>query len=520
MVALRKTMPSNGTDLYIAREKYPGVLPSEDTVAPGVNRFLKMEPNSYDDFGAEISLTARQPLSKDRQQKKGVVTGEESAGGFQNDFTMTEGVIEALSGFMFAEPRRKRGATATAVTGTGYTVAAGGAAYLAGDIVFVTGSPVGANNGLKVVGTGSTGTEIKVAGLTADANPVTIKHVGFQFVAGDASIDTAAFSFPALLTAAKDLTQLGLIPGEIVFVGGDGAANRFNDTKNSGWCRVKSVAEHAIYFDKTDFDMVDDIGTGKSLQVFFGDVLKNETGSDIVAKTYRVERSLGAPDLDAPLAIQGDALKAAMANELSISIPEKEIITLDFGFMAGDYVTLKSTDGLYPGTREVLKEQDAFNSSGDIKRERLAVYPAPGANTAAPAPLFALVQETNININNNATGVSAHKYVGFVEITEGMFEFSGDITAYFASIEACEAVRQNKDVTYDLALFKNNAGWALDMPMITLGNGRLELEPNEPIRIPLDMQASTGAKYDTNMNHTGLFVFFAYLPNLAGRRVD
>lgn len=520
MATLRKTMPSNGTNLFLAVEKYPGVLPSEDTVAPGANTWFKMEPNSYDDFGSELELVARQPLSEDRQQKKGVVVGSESMGGFENDLTLTEGIKQALSGFMFANIREKRKASASAVTGTGYTVASGGDAFLAGDLIYVTGSPIGANNGLKVVGTGSTATEIKAAGLTANANPVTIKVVGFRFAAGDAQIDANAFSLPAFTTAAKSLTTLGLIPGEFVYLGGDGANDRFTDAKNSGWCRIKSIAANAMYFDKTDFEMIDDTGTGKTINMFFGDVLKNEVGSDIKRKTFRLERSLGAPDLDAPGSVQGDALKSALANELGISMPDKEIITLSLGFMAGDYVTLPASGGLYAGTREVLKEADAYNSSGDIKRERLAVYPDVGSNTSSPVPLFALITETNININNNATGVSAHRYTGFVEITEGMFEFSGDLTAYFATVEACEAVRNNRDVTYDFSIFKNNAGFTLDMPMIALGNGKLELEANEPIRIPLDLQASTGAKYDTNMNHTGLFVFYTYLPTLAARRVD
>ena len=516
-MSLRRTLPSNGTGLHMALEVAPGVLPSEDVV-PGTNVWLQLEPNSYDGFGTELELVSRQPLSSDRQPRKGVVVGGDTTGGFENDLTFTAAMKELLSGFFFANIRKKANADGTAVTGTGVTVASGGTDFTENSMVLISESPVATNNGIKFVGSGSTATNIAIAGLTADAGAVKVKVVGYRGAAGALDIDATANGYPAIV--GTRLNTLGLIPGEFIFIGGDALANRFTDVKNNGWARVKSVTATRITLDKTDYEMVDETGTGKSIDLFFGDVLKNEVGTDIVRKTYRLERSLGQPETTAPTGTQADVLTAAMANELSIAIPKKDIIKLSFSFVAGEYLTRPYTQGLYPGTREVLADEDAFNSSGDMKRERLAVYPSQGALTSAPLPLFALVSETKITINNNSTGINAHRFIGFVEVVEGMFEFSGDITAYFNNVEATEAVKANRDVTYDFACMKNNAGFALDMPMISLGKGVLELAVNEPIMIPLDMQASTGSKYDVNMNHTGMMVFFDYLPNFAGRRVD
>ena len=53
------------------------------------------------------------------------------------------------------------------------------------------------------------------------------------------------------------------------------------------------------------------------------------------------------------------------------------------------------------------------------------------------------------------------------------------------------------------------------MPMIALGDARLEVEQDEPINLPLDMQAATAAKVDASMDYTLSWTFFDYLPNSA-----
>jgi hypothetical protein len=70
-------------------------------------------------------------------------------------------------------------------------------------------------------------------------------------------------------------------------------------------------------------------------------------------------------------------------------------------------------------------------------------------------------------------------------------------------------------VTIDLALAKENAGIVIDLPLVTLGDGKLEVEQDEPVLIPLSSAAASGALVDANMDHTMLMVFFDYLPTLA-----
>ena len=65
-------------------------------------------------------------------------------------------------------------------------------------------------------------------------------------------------------------------------------------------------------------------------------------------------------------------------------------------------------------------------------------------------------------------------------------------------------------------MVKENQGISIDIPLIALGDGRPNVTQNEPINAPLDSQAASGSKVSADLNHTLLFVFWDYLPNLAG----
>ena len=159
-----KKIDSNVVGLNYAVEECLGQLPNNP-------QWQALEPNSFSDFGGELSTTQRTPLSVSRQNQKGVVTDLSVKGGFNIDFTQTN-LNQLLEGVFFADTRTK---TSYQFTGA------------SGDIKFAVA------NG--------------VYSLTATAG---------------------------------DFTQLGLVEGEWIFVGGDGATERF-DSAGTFYARVSRI---------------------------------------------------------------------------------------------------------------------------------------------------------------------------------------------------------------------------------------------------------------------------------------
>lgn len=508
MAQLQK-IDSNITGLRYAEEESFKVLPTTPVWVP-------LEPNSYTDFGGELTTVARNPINPSRQRKKGVITDLDASGGFAQDITQ-DNLQDLLQGFFFASLRTKAEVEAPVVDGTGsdYEPVAGGDGYAAGDFLFAKGFDDAANNGFKNVTGVPTATSVPVAEtlVTAAAQTGTISKVGRKMGAGEMDVDVTGV-WPRLVNGgAYDLTDLGIVSGEWIFVGGDEAGSQFVSAVNNGFMRVRAVAAGYIELDKSSGVMVDETGTGLSIALYVGRVLKNESvQEEIIRRTYNIERTLGAPESTQPTQIQAEYLVGAVPSELGINLPTADKVVTDLTFIAADNETIEAADPLKTGDRPALVEADAFNTSSDFSRIKLSEVVD---GDTFPNPLFAFVTEITLTVNNNVSGNKALGVLGSFEVTAGTFEVSGNITAYFANVQALSAVRNNKDITLDVEIVKDNAGIAIDIPLIALGDGRLNVEQDAPITLPLTTDAATGAKVNPNQDHTLLMVFFDYLPDVA-----
>jgi hypothetical protein len=120
------------------------------------------------------------------------------------------------------------------------------------------------------------------------------------------------------------------------------------------------------------------------------------------------------------------------------------------------------------------------------------------------------VSDASITIGNNVSPNKAVGILGAFDTTAGNFEVGGSLTAYFTTTPAIKAVRQNADVGLSIIGAAKNTGFVFDIPLLGLGGGRLAVEKDAPITVPLE---SAGAE---NVNgYTMLHESFSYLPNAA-----
>lgn len=498
---------SNDTGLRFAVEKCLKELPT--LAVDGADPvWHPLEPNSYGDMGANVTTVARNPINPSRQRQKGVVTDLEASASFQMDLT-GRNHLYMMQSYNFALAREKPTTAplnapvvpVTAVTtGTGYAMADAFASQLAvGDLVMAEGFGVAANNGVKVVTAVATGT-VLAAGLAAEASPpagAKLTNIGVQGTAGDLAI-TVSGGQTRLTATTLNLSSLGLIEGEWIYIGGDATLTHF-DT-NQGFARVDAIAAGSLLLGKTSWTPAAEAGGSKTVQLFFGTVIRNEEDpDDIVRQPLQFERTLGS-DADGTMS---QYIIGSIANEFTLNVPQADKVTAEMGFVACDAIARPGATGLKPGTRPALTQSDAFNTSSDVRRLAFSIV-------GEATPLFLYATDLTITINNNASGAKAIGVLGNFDINIGVFDVGGSVTAYFQDVRAVNAVRDNADVSMDLILVKNNMGIVWDIPLMALGNGMVAVEQDQAITVPLDTMAA-----QSSFGHTLMYVNFPYLPNAA-----
>jgi len=501
---------SNITGLAFAEETALKIL-------PGSPIWYGLEPNSYSDFGGELSTVARAPIDPSRQNKKGTITDLDASGGFNIDFTKSN-LTRLLQGFFFADARELPNTkplngsevvitAATAGTKT-YAAAAGLAAFVAGQIILASGFANAGNNGIKTVASSTAGTVVVNETLIDEAAPpaaAKLETVGFEFATGDINLAVVS-GIPSLVATAADFTTLpALTVGAWVFIGGDDAAtNAF--ANNVGFARVKSIAAKAIAFDDTSFAPVNETGTGKKIRIFVGTMLRNEKNPALIKRrSYNIERQLG----EGAVSTQAEYLEGAVANEFTLNVPQADKLNADLSFVACDNTHKSGDPGeeIKGGTRISALGEDAFNTSSDIYRIKMSVIDPASSN---PSALFGYVSEATVSINNNVTPNKAVGILGAFDTSAGNFEVGGSITAYFTTVSAVRAVRNNADVGLSVIGASSNAGFVFDIPLLGLGGGRLNVEKDAPITVPLE---PAGAENPNG--YTMFYESFSYLPNVA-----
>ena len=75
-----------------------------------------------------------------------------------------------------------------------------------------------------------------------------------------------------------------------------------------------------------------------------------------------------------------------------------------------------------------------------------------------------------------------------------------------------QKIRDNVDCGMYAVFAFDRQGLVIDLPLVALGGGRLDVEANTDIKIPLEIAAATAVKINPNLDYTLSMTIFEYLP--------
>lgn len=502
------TQASNLVSLKIAQEQSIGVL-------PGSPVWYVREPQSYSQFGGQTSKVSRKFMSSDRQNRKGTIVDIDVQGGWQEDFTFSN-LTALLQGFFFADAREKAqtiplngsAVEITSVT-TDYNATSGLSIFAVNDLILASGFGVPANNGFKLV-TAADVNSVTTDGLVAEATPpatARLVKVGKQFPSGDVSIDVTD-GIVTMVSAGENFDE-NWLPGEWLIVGGQTAPTLFATCPRFRG-RLRSVEAGLVEFDDVIVEggaaLVTDAGATRTLHIFIGGVIRSEPDyADYVRRTYTIERTLG----DGPTAVQAEYVRGAVPSAITLNLPGQDKLTADMVFI-GLESNFKSGE---PGFEiesdgaEVVAglNEDPFNTSSDLKFSKLAVLDPEGSSQPR---LFTFATECTINVDNGVEASKALGVTGGFDAKPDNFTVTGNVNAYFETVDTLEAIRENEDVSLTFGLFQKNRqqGFIVDMPLIQL-SGFPTVAMDDDIMVPLDIEAVM-----SKFGHTMLYNYFPYVP--------
>jgi hypothetical protein len=506
MPAIRKTINSNVTGVSVAEELEPKVL-------PGSPDWYDRAVISYSDFGGDVAYVADESINSSRQNQRGLPVGIEAGGRY--NILMTNGLTRDMQGFFFADAHEKVDSiplngvaipfTSVAVAGA-YGAASGLTVFPVGAIVNATGFTNAANNGPSTV-TAVLSTTLTTDRVTVvEASPpaaARIQQVGFAFGSGDLTL-TVVGGTATLNSTAGDWFNIDVQVGEWLFIGGDAVGDRYD--AGYGYGRVKSITTNDVIIDEIAWvgALATDTGVGKTMRIYVGTYIRNEKDpANIVCRTYNVERTLGSDDDG----VQSEYLAGAVESELSLNLPLKERHTADFSYMALDNEYRTGLEGVKVGTHHAMPKQQLYNTSSTVFRLRMSIL---DPDTLDPTNMFAYASDATFTINNNISIAEAVSVFGGFDIIVGNFTVGGSVTAYFTTVASIKAIRDNADVGFNAILAQANRALVYDIPLLGVGGGRLNVEKDAAITVPLE---NFGAENDNG--YTMSYTDFAYVPDIA-----
>lgn len=445
------------------RVKLSKVRETTFAVTP-TNPIFKTIRETSSGLNANPKTVITSEIRQDRQVTDLVLVGEDAGGpvGGELAFSVVDDDLEeAVQGTWSSNPSITVATIDTEISDvstTTLTVSAGGAAFVAGMLTFMSGFTTAANNKLARVSSSSGTTIVYPAStFTAEAAQIpvgaTVRQVGFQGASADLAAVTAGGN--ALTSTLLDFTTLGISVGEWVKVGdGDNAGCSFATAADNGFCRVSAVAAQRLSFDRVPTGWAADTGTGITLRVFTGDFITNAS----TKRSNTIERQY----LDhSPVTYE--YLVGMTLNTLQVDAKTQAIATYTKNYIGQSATT--TTTRKAGATDIAAPTYGVLNTSTNVGRIGFDGSVIVGPN---------FVMNASININNNIRAQQAIGSLGAVGTGNGEFTVTGTIESYFGDKSIYDKVVNNTLTSFDMRLGRsdgNRESILFDLPSIKLSSG-------------------------------------------------
>lgn len=482
-----------------------GVLPGE-LGQPGTPDWSVLEPNSYGTIGADIATVARSPISKNRQRRKGTITDLDSGAEFEADLTLSH-MVDFAEGFVFSTFNGAEDYIPASVDADSYTVPAG-SALVAGTLVYGRALTNSGNNGLKLVGVGSTTTDIVVTtALTVEASPpsnATVEVAGFQTAAGDLAVSDVTGPLVTITSVAGifDDPGLNLIPGMGIFFGGAAALNRFTDADNSRYARIVSIAAAgaSIVIDKTGSQWVVEAAVAQEVDFYIGKFLRNVATDDAEFLERSFQFEITYPNLDTGGGDKFEYSKGNYCNTIAFNLPLTDKSTFTPSFIGTDTDAPTAARKTNAATPKDPSMTSAFNTTQDLARLRIAEVDETGLTTD--------FKSMTLTLGNNVSPEKVLANLGARFMNFGNFEVSIEAQALFTDSRVTDAIRANDTLSADFVLKNDDGAILVDIPAMTLGGGGKDFPTNETVLINLTGDAFADPTLNTSIGIT----VFTFIP--------
>lgn len=446
-------------------------------------------------------------IRSDRQVTDLILVGAEAGGPL--GLEVSHGALDTIiEGAMFSswvnKPNRYNVTSDSVITDVDassdtYEVTSGGGAFVVGHLVRATGFTNSGNNGLVRAISGSGVAALVVAsspGLTNESAPpagARLRVVGFMGVAGDIEATTSGGN--ALLSTTLNFTTLGLVEGEWMYVGGSAAGNKFATAANQGWVRIANsgVAAGRIDLDIVPTGWATDDGTGKTIQVFTGDYIRNGTEEHY----YSIEREFTDHS-----PVTYEYLRGMEVGTLTFGAESESIMTANATFMGKDAV-IQDSSRFSGATTTAAPTGDVLNTSSNVGR-------IAEAGTVVSGPNYP--QSVSINFENNLRRRTAIGTLGAVSIGAGEFAVTGSIGTYFGNKTLAQKVINNTATSFDIVVGRADGekpALLIDLPKMKYSAGSPQV-PGKNQDVMVDLQFTAFRHPD--FGYTAHLQRFHYLP--------